>query len=306
MNRTEYPPLPAEAISSAGPIWSAIRNYYEARVRRMPWQATVSLIDVAVMDQMRAYVDIDRTLRVSADDAKKRWMQIADQRAIEVADLKLEVERLRAQAAPSAVAGCDAEVIQVIKERDAAEDMADQLAAQIADITGEEIGEHTSANDPWHNAMLAADEWIARELRRMISATQPSKSTYKDSTPELSVGESVFERWFSSYNPALKGDKQRARDAYAAGMGDPLVVAAPTVQVAPQQAVPESVEFSQFLSDVVTAAGLLSYGKQSKALANGLLMQQCDTGRHPSRSLTPMPSISQASRSKNWCMTLMT
>lgn len=34
-----------------------------------------------------------------------------------------------------------------------------------------------------------------------------------------------FEGWFSTYSPAGKGDKQRARDAYASGMGDPLVVA---------------------------------------------------------------------------------
>lgn len=50
---------------------------------------------------------------------------------------------------------------------------------------------------------------------------------YKDGTPHLSVGDSSFESWYESYNPAHKSDKQRARDAYAAGMGDPLVVAAP-------------------------------------------------------------------------------
>ena len=50
---------------------------------------------------------------------------------------------------------------------------------------------------------------------------------YQDSTPHLSVGDSSFESWYSSYCPAHKADKQRARDAYAAGMGDPLVRAAP-------------------------------------------------------------------------------
>lgn len=39
----------------------------------------------------------------------------------------------------------------------------------------------------------------------------------------LKVGDSSFEGWFSTYNPAGKGDKQRARDAYAAGMEDPRV-----------------------------------------------------------------------------------
>ncbi len=51
---------------------------------------------------------------------------------------------------------------------------------------------------------------------------------YKDSTPELHIGGSAFESWYSTYSPAHKSDKQRARDAYAAGMGDPLVVAAHT------------------------------------------------------------------------------
>jgi hypothetical protein len=38
----------------------------------------------------------------------------------------------------------------------------------------------------------------------------------------LHVGDSSFEDWFAQYDPASKGDKQRARDAYAAGMSDPL------------------------------------------------------------------------------------
>ncbi len=45
--------------------------------------------------------------------------------------------------------------------------------------------------------------------------------------PELHIGDSAFESWYSTYSPAHKSDKQRARDAYAAGMGDPMVTAAP-------------------------------------------------------------------------------
>lgn len=46
-----------------------------------------------------------------------------------------------------------------------------------------------------------------------------------DSTPGISVGESSFETWFASRsNESLEGGrKQLARDAYAAGMGDPRV-----------------------------------------------------------------------------------
>lgn len=47
---------------------------------------------------------------------------------------------------------------------------------------------------------------------------------------QLHVGDSAFESWYSSYNPTHKGDKQRARDAYAAGMGDSLVMAGPARQ----------------------------------------------------------------------------
>jgi hypothetical protein len=47
---------------------------------------------------------------------------------------------------------------------------------------------------------------------------------YKDSTPLLSVGSSAFEDWFQQQPFAtLSGIKQMCRDAYAAGMGDPLV-----------------------------------------------------------------------------------
>lgn len=48
--------------------------------------------------------------------------------------------------------------------------------------------------------------------------------TYKDSTPELHVGNSAFEDWFQQQPYALvAGVKQMCRDSYAAGMGDPLV-----------------------------------------------------------------------------------
>ena len=73
-----------------------------------------------------------------------------------------------------------------------------------------------------------AEEIAALQWEAMLAATPaPAPAQYKDSTPHLSVGESSFESWFESYNPANKGDKQRSRDAYAAGMGDPLVAPAP-------------------------------------------------------------------------------
>jgi hypothetical protein len=49
-------------------------------------------------------------------------------------------------------------------------------------------------------------------------------ATYTDSTPKLHVGSSAFEDWFQQQPFATQtGVKQMCRDAYAAGMGDPLV-----------------------------------------------------------------------------------
>lgn len=50
---------------------------------------------------------------------------------------------------------------------------------------------------------------------------------YKDSTPDLSFADSAFESWFQAhYFATYGGSKQISRESYAAGMGDPLVVAA--------------------------------------------------------------------------------
>ena len=52
------------------------------------------------------------------------------------------------------------------------------------------------------------------------------QALYADSTPHLHIGDSAFEDWFQQQPFACQpGIKQIARDAYAAGMGDPLVVA---------------------------------------------------------------------------------
>ena len=64
-------------------------------------------------------------------------------------------------------------------------------------------------------------------LYEMAAPKAEVAPAYKDSTPELHIGNSAFEGWYSTYSPSHKSDKQRARDAYAAGMGDPLVTAAP-------------------------------------------------------------------------------
>ncbi len=110
----------------------------------------------------------------------------------------------------------------------------------------------------WANDMRAAFErhtgngWFDKDWRTETGlwssawhaclAAQPTTTAqaapaYKDSAPELHIGDSAFESWYSTYSPVHKSDKQRARDAYAAGMGDPLVTAAPAAVTGPSEAV---------------------------------------------------------------------
>ncbi|MDR0257765.1 MAG: hypothetical protein LBI83_18705 [Stenotrophomonas maltophilia] len=48
---------------------------------------------------------------------------------------------------------------EIIDQRDRYHEVADELAARIAAITGVDIGEHSSANCPWQNAIEAAEEY---------------------------------------------------------------------------------------------------------------------------------------------------
>lgn len=75
---------------------------------------------------------------------------------------------------------------RTLSERDRYHEIADDLAAQIAAITGVEIGEHSSANDPWQNAMLAADDFIAAQLRRLL--TPPAESEAASQPGEMGAG----------------------------------------------------------------------------------------------------------------------
>lgn len=62
-----------------------------------------------------------------------------------------------------------------IDQRDRCEEVADELSARIASITGVDIGEHSSANCPWQNAIEAAEAYQPAqavdpdELRRAVS-----------------------------------------------------------------------------------------------------------------------------------------
>lgn len=78
------------------------------------------------------------------------------------------------------------------------------------------------------------------KIDNKIAEPARAAPAFIDSTPEMHVGGSAFESWYSDYllnAPVHQPMKQRARDAYAAGMGDPLVVTAPAAVAGPSKAV---------------------------------------------------------------------
>ena len=91
--------------------------------------------------------------------------------------------------------------------------------------------------DPWHSSGMLHGK-MSKHIHSCDACCRGAAQAapaYKDSTPELHIGDSAFENWYSTYSPAHKSDKQRARDAYAAGMGDPLVMAAPAAAAGPSR-----------------------------------------------------------------------
>ena len=107
--------------------------------------------------------------------------------------------------------------------------------------------------------------------------------TYVDSTPHLHVGESSFEGWYQAHPKACTGDKQLARDAYAAGMGDPLVTAAqPSAQAerAPVQAVQATSERTPQDYAIEHAEYMAVDGERLIAAINdfGKALQEVDDG----------------------------
>lgn len=68
------------------------------------------------------------------------------------------------------VAGMDRDLDAVMKERDLAEEYADQLAAGVGKLLRVDVGEHTSSHCPWAAAIDAVESALANvkdEPRRL-------------------------------------------------------------------------------------------------------------------------------------------
>lgn len=98
------------------------------------------------VNQHNALADMLNAARIERDEAKARadFADLAEQKA------RADVERL------------ERSELELIDERDRAEEWADRLAYAIG---GEAIGEHSSANNPWQNALEEAGNLKAENER---------------------------------------------------------------------------------------------------------------------------------------------
>lgn len=109
----------------------------------------------------------------------------------------------------------DTEIGALIADRDRCEDWADRLADVIASYTGADIGEHTSANNPWANAIEALEAAESADEQSIAAATEEMQRQY-----ELDLG-------------TLQEDHDRLRAAWAdvinaLHQADPHLFADPT------------------------------------------------------------------------------
>jgi len=81
---------------------------------------------------------------------------------------------------------------ETIDKRDRYHDVADELAAHIASITGVDIGDHSSANCPWQNAIEAAEEYtpaLAVDLGQFRVAVMHAYGLIENNEMHAKLGE---------------------------------------------------------------------------------------------------------------------
>jgi len=99
---------------------------------------------------------------------------------------------------------CQAVIDEILKQRDYYHDVADDLAAQIAAITGEDIGEHSSSNNPWQNAANAATEY--RATPRAPATSGEATAAQGADCPEADLGWNISEAQRAAWHAARKSD----------------------------------------------------------------------------------------------------
>jgi type II secretory pathway component PulF len=81
-------------------------------------------------------------------------VQFAEQQAAENEALRQERDQLKAKLSRE-----EGQHMNTVDQRDMTEQFADRLSSGIAEALGIEIGEHSSANNPWAEAITAIEEF---------------------------------------------------------------------------------------------------------------------------------------------------
>ena len=203
-----------EAIGAggvSGPLMGRAMDHFRDATKMMGRWYVVTNDGVATLCEDRADAEKE------AKDADMAWPHSGPHRAVQLVE-----------AAPKTAPG-DA-LDEAMRERDDAEDFINEL---LDEVLGADRPEWSSAYNRY-NAMddvreritalhkPAVDKAWGQFESAMEAPQQPAPSA------AAHVGDSLFESWFSEYNPAHRGTKQQMRDAYAAGMGDPKAQPSPT------------------------------------------------------------------------------
>jgi hypothetical protein len=127
--------------------------------------------------------------------------------AIEMIDAILK-KHPAAQPAPTVQEPPEDELTQALIERDEYHAIADELAEMIAKITGEDIGEHTSANFPWRNALDAAENWLCHPPAAQPAPVQePVAWAWRAFDPD----DGHFGKWGTWHISDYKPPRQQSR-----------------------------------------------------------------------------------------------
>lgn len=153
-----------------------------------------------------------------------------------------------ARAVAAAVEKERASGMDTIRDRDQYHEWADKLADAISVYFVADIGEHSSANCPWARALDVIEEAEPIDAQPVAGALPP-----------LHVAAQNVVAQFCDPHVSLASVAR-----YINELGD--VLAAQPVQQ-PAAVVSLPIEMSQFLTDVITAAGLVSSGRRDKGLA---------------------------------------
>lgn len=177
-----------------------------------------ALADFYTADQMRAAIEADRSARAVPDGWREALQFYADKCHFTVSE----------------------------------ESAWDTVSGEPANFWCDEEGTAT-VEDGTVAAMALAGTPLRDEEEDAAAPVTSQAEPHVDSTSELHVGDSSFESWMGCHEPDRRDGrhpaftKQDMRDAYAAGMGDPLVVArtsqaesVPSVEVASESVIPSA------------------------------------------------------------------